>query len=221
VWTEDDDKEIKYGKWNRYTAKTILAEEHMVHPPKGDIWPHWSEGIPTKLRRIVWSPSFSLGPVRHRSRPYYESLELKWNDMFLLSLLKSNYRLLPGNYESEWSGVYRIFSPNSTIDRFCGKDPTGTLYIGRAGTGGRNFSNLRTRIMSFVKGEHHATNHWDFSDQIRHKYPWDSLAVEWAFTGERADHKGELFPEAIIAEKWLLDCYRDSYGEFPPLNQKR
>jgi hypothetical protein len=52
VWTEEDDKvdeKMQYGRWGRYTAKTTLAEEYKVHPPV--IWPHWSEGVPTKLRR--------------------------------------------------------------------------------------------------------------------------------------------------------------------------
>lgn len=34
MWTEKDDKEIKYGVWNVYTAKDTLSEENKVHPPK-------------------------------------------------------------------------------------------------------------------------------------------------------------------------------------------
>jgi len=49
---------------------------------------------------------------------------------------------------------------------------------------------------------------------VRQKFPWDSLAVEWAFTtGDIADHKGERLPAAIIAEGFLLNSYNDSYGE--------
>jgi hypothetical protein len=134
VWTEQDDREIKYSKWYVFDAKASLAEEDKIRPPKKvePIWPHWSEGVPTKLRIWASSPSFSLGAVRHRSRPFYESLELKWNAPCKLSLLKENYRLLPHSHTSEWSGVYRIFSLNTIIDRCCGKDPTGTLYLGQA-----------------------------------------------------------------------------------------
>jgi hypothetical protein len=167
------------------------------------------------------SPSFVLGAVRHDYREYYETLEFKWNDMRKLSFLRENYRQLPAaKYESQCSGVYRIFSPDAIINRFCGKDPTGTLYLGRAGGVGRNWSILRTRIMSIVKREHHATRSWDNSDVIQQKYPWDSLAIEWAYTGERTDYKGNSIAAAPLAETWLLSCYNDSYGEFPPLNQK-
>lgn len=137
MWTEEDDKddwrrpdkEIKYGKWYRYTTKTTLAEEYKVHPPV--IWPHWSDGIPTKLRRKLGCDEFVKGAVRHRYMVYYPSVKLNWNAPVKLSLLENNNRFLPRNYRSEWSGVYRIFSPNTTIDRCCGKDPTGTLYIGQ------------------------------------------------------------------------------------------
>jgi hypothetical protein len=218
VHPEENDEEIEYGKL--YTSS--LEDESKLLPLKeaADIWPHWSEGVPTKLRRKLGSPSFVLGAVRHEYREHHETLEFKWNDVRKLSFLRRNYCHLPGNYTSEWSGVYRIFSPDTTIDRFCGKDPTGTLYLGRAGGVGRNWSILRTRIMAIAKGEHHATRSWDYSDVIRQKYPWDSLAIEWAYTGERTNYKGASVAAAPLAETWLLSCYNDSYGEFPPLNQK-
>jgi hypothetical protein len=222
VWTEKDDKEIEYGKWNIFAAETTLAEEHKVNPSKkmDDIWPHWSEGKPTKLRLRMATPSFILGTVRHNYREYIYSLELEWNNMYMLSVLKNNYYLLPSAHKSEWSGVYRIFSPNMIIDRFGGKDPTGTLYLGRAGSGNKNWSILRTRIMSIANKEHHAINNWLFNNLIRQKYPWESLAVEWAYTGEKLNETGEPIAEAKMAERWLLNCYKNSYGEFPPWNQK-
>ena len=81
MWTEEDDEEIEYGKWNDYDAMTALAEEYKVHPPKKieKIWPHWGEGIPTKLRLKVYNPACSVGEVHHRSCEYYKSLELNWN----------------------------------------------------------------------------------------------------------------------------------------------
>jgi hypothetical protein len=222
VWTEEDDVEIEYGKWHQFDAKTCLAEEHKVRPREAndDIWPHWSEGRPTFLRRNFYSDSFYNGRVHHRSRECYASLELKWSPAHALSFLRKNYRFLPGTHSREWSGVYRVFSPHTIIDRFCGKDPTGTLYLGLAGTGEMNWSILRNRIQSVVKKEHHATQNWMSSELISQKYPWESLHIEWAFTGERKNGKGELVPAATRAEGWLLWCYNDSYGEFPPLNQK-
>jgi hypothetical protein len=138
----------------------------------------------------------------------------------MLSPLDGNFHLLPGNYKSEWSGVYRIFSPNTDIDRCCGKDPTGTLYVGMAGTRGGNWSILRTRIAAIAKRDHHTTENWAFSNVSRQKFPWETLAVEWAYTGSRPDHKGESVPAAILAERWLLGSYNDSFGEFPPWNQR-
>jgi hypothetical protein len=217
MWTEEDDREIKYGKWHRYTAKTTRAEENKVHPPEGEVWPHWSQGIPTKLRKRVRSPSFFLEGVYHQPFDYMQSLELEWSNPYLLSRLKENRALLPGDYTSEWSGVYRIFSPNTTIDRYCGKDPTGTLYLGRSGTGRAKWSILRTRINELVNGRHHAPSNW--SVLIEQKYPRASLAVEWAYTPGELNHKGQPFSKAILAENFLLSCYGDSFGELPPWNR--
>jgi hypothetical protein len=72
VWTEEDDKKLwMKGKWY---AKDNLAEEDKVHPP--DIWPHWSEGIPTKLRR----KSLVVGDPPYRYREYYETLAFDWKN---------------------------------------------------------------------------------------------------------------------------------------------
>src|SRR6266852_4770834 len=80
VWTEEDDEEIEYGKWRFYDAKSCLAEEQKIHPPKtiDDIWPHWDEGVPTNLRKTFYTSSFFKGRVYHRARQCYASLELKW-----------------------------------------------------------------------------------------------------------------------------------------------
>jgi hypothetical protein len=217
---DEDDDEIEYGRLYIHN----LAEESKVNSPKelGKIWPHWSEGVPTKLRDTLGSPAFVLGAVSHDYREYYETLELKWSDPHLLSSLRPRRNgLLPSSrYSSQWSGVYRMFLPDTTINRFCGNDPTGTLYLGKAGTGAKSWSILQTRIRAIAKGEHHATRSWDYIDVIRQKHPWESLAVDWAYTGERTDYKGDTILAAPLAETWLLRCYNDSYGEYPPLNQE-
>jgi hypothetical protein len=38
--------------------------------------------------------------------------------------------------------------------------------------------------------------------------------------GQRKNYKGEAESAAILDETWLLDCYYDSFGEYPPWNQK-
>jgi hypothetical protein len=220
---ENDDDEFEYGKLYVHTPSTNFDEDESLLPLKGDgeIWPHWSEGVPNKLRRKLGSPPFTLGGVQHNYREYFESLEFNWSGRHKLSFLKDQYSYLPsGRDDSEWSGVYRIFLPDTTIDRFCGKDSTGTLYLGRAGGVGRNWSILRTRIMAIANREHHATRSWDNNEVIRKTYPWDSLAIEWAYTGRRIDYNGDTVATAPLAETLLLICYNDSYGELPPLNQK-
>jgi hypothetical protein len=154
----EDDEDFEYGKEYVHTPESALAEESKLYPvATGDIWRHWSEGVPTKLRRRVWSPAFTIGNVRHSSRPHNETLELKWERAHRLTALRKNYNLLPsGQYSSQWVGVYRIFIPDATIERLCGPDPTGTLYLGRAGSK-RGWSILRTRLMQVAKREHHAT----------------------------------------------------------------
>jgi hypothetical protein len=82
MWTEADDKEIAYGKWHRYTAKTTRAEQNKVNPPEGEIWPHWSEGVPTKLRTRVYTPTFFVNSVCHYPVHVLTTLELQWSDVY-------------------------------------------------------------------------------------------------------------------------------------------
>lgn len=59
-----------------------------------------------------------------------------------------------------------------------------------------------------------------FSDVLRQKFPRESIAIEWAFTGNRVDYTGKSVPNVLLAEGWLLSSYNDSFGEYPPWNQK-
>ena len=63
--TDNYEDEIEYGKWNEYTADESLAEAYKLYPIKSaqNIWPDWSEGVPTKLQLRVRSPSFFLNGV--------------------------------------------------------------------------------------------------------------------------------------------------------------
>jgi hypothetical protein len=220
VWTENDDEEVEYGRWHHYEAKDTLVEEDKVHPieKQEDIWPDWREGRPTTFRRTGLCDRFSLDGVYHEARFVQQSLELRWNGPHMLSVLRGNSRLLPQNYDSEWSGVYRIFSPNTIIDRCCGKDPTGTLYVRLAGASDRKWSILRGRIAAIVNGSHQAIEGWGSCNLSQRRFPWNSLAAEWAYTGTRLSPYGKSIPEAKMAEGFLLSSYRDSYGEYPPWN---
>jgi hypothetical protein len=222
MWTDKDDREIKYGEWNEYDAKDTLVEANKVKSAQEpeEIWPNWRDGVPTRFHRRIQGEAFFKNGNFHKEVIYYVPLQLRWNTPQSLTALEKNKYLLPDTHASEWSGVYRVFCTKAAIDRSCGRDETGTLYIGMAGAGIMRSSILRTRVKEIVDGRHQAFNLWRCSDMVRQKFPWDCLAVEWAFTGDRTDHKGEQVPAAIIAEGFLLNSYNDSYGEYPPWNQR-
>jgi hypothetical protein len=207
--------------WAPKSTTTMIAEGNKVHPPKEEeeIWPHWSQGVPTRFRRRITRPAFSKDDVYYQEAQHYVSLTLSWNEPCSLSYLRRDKLFLPGTHSKAWSGVYRLFAQDTTIDRSCGKDPTGTLYLGLAGSG-RGWSILRNRVSSIVNRDHHAFNHWHVSELVQQRFPLDCLAVRWAFTGKIVDHKGDSVPEAIRAEGFLLNSYNDSYGEYPPWNQR-
>jgi hypothetical protein len=222
IWTDQDDIEIGYGEEVSLDASSFLAEIKKVYPTQqaGEIWPHWTEGVPTQFRKQVWGDRFSSGKVHHQPVTFPLALDLEWNGPHFLAQLKNNSLHLPADYTSKWSGVYRIFAPNTAIGRCCGEDPTGTLYVGCAASRGRNWSILRTRIQAILSGSHHAMEKWYSSDVLRRNFPRECLAIEWAFTGSRVDYTGKSVPDVLLAERWLLWSYNDSYGEYPPWNQK-
>jgi len=166
----------------------------------------------------ISSPFFSQDGVLYKPRYYWESLTLCWNTPHKLVDLKKKRYLLPDTYEEECSGVYRIFVPDTTIDRCCGGDPTGTLYVGSAGTKDRSWSILRTRILEIVNKRHHATH--NVTQRFREKFAWATLAVQWAYTDRIFNYKGKRISGAPRAESWLLSTYNKSFGEYPPWNQK-
>lgn len=217
---EEDNDDLGYGQWAEYTADRALSEERRRFSPPEEIWPHWNEGVPRRLRRTVGSESFFHNGVHHRYREYLATVEFNWNPSYALWWLDQNRGFLPGNYENEWSGVYRIFSLGAVIDRCCGKDPTGTLYIGMGGAGRRNWSILRGRVMAAATRDHHAFNVWLIGNSVRKRFPWETLCIEWAYTGTRPNGRGESEPEAKLAESFLLYSYQHSYGELPPWNRK-
>jgi hypothetical protein len=219
---EGSDQDIEYGREYVHTAEGALEEarKQLLSAGESYSWPNWSDGVPIILRRTVWSPQFQLGQVIHRHRKIQATVEFTWGKPRLLTELRENYGLLPSiKYTSQWYGVYRVFVPDSRIGRLCGIDPTGTIYIGRAGSE-RGWSILRTRIMQLAKREHHVTREWAYNDARQKKYPWSSLAVDWAYTEHWLNHKGERIIGAKRAERWLLDSYNEAFGEYPPLNQE-
>lgn len=153
VWTESNDTEPDYGTWE-FTLSGVLEEERKRNPPQfpPDIWPRWADGVPTLLRHSGWYEGFTKNGVTYRSRPITHTISLEWRKPRNLSSLADNHHHLPGLWTSEWSGVYRVFVEGQQIDRLLGQDPTGTLYLGMAGSGDRKFSILRTRLWIWRTG---------------------------------------------------------------------
>jgi hypothetical protein len=76
---EHDTDEAEYGAWE-FTAEDALNDERKLFPRKRpeDIWPHWSEGVPTTLRRTWETPPFSKNGVRHKPNLFTERVDLCW-----------------------------------------------------------------------------------------------------------------------------------------------
>ena len=217
----DNGDEDSYGVWHEFSLIDALNADRVTRQFPPNIWPNWAEGRPSKFRWTYYWASFRLGRVHHRPNQRTEALELKWQRPVLLSSLQKQPKaLLPSDHSYAWSGVYRIFQPMA-VPRFFGSDPTGTLYVGMAGTGKGNWSILRTRMREAATKTHHVTRQWSYGDdKLQSRYPWEDLYIEWAFTSVRRDTDGEEAPWANLAERWLLNTYRDSFGELPPLNER-
>jgi hypothetical protein len=220
--TEQDDIEADYGSWE-FTVDGALAEEKRLNPvlPPPDIRPDWADGVPKLIRWSGVTERFWKNNVRYESRPITITVEYNWCPPENLSELKSRYRRLPTTNHWEWSGVYRLFVADQSVDRLLCKDPTGTLYVGMAGDGPKRWSIMRDRIKGLAtRRNHHVADRWSFHDKLQQRFPWKTLMIQWAFTKRRMDYKGEETSGARSAESWLLSTYRDSFGELPPMNEK-
>jgi hypothetical protein len=220
--TEQDDQDPEYGRWHTSTPEAVHAEEAKLNPPQEEklIWPDWREGVPGVFRARIGNPAFYKDGVHYRYHTQVVSLNLEWNRPYLLTELARSDRPLPSTRTSEWSGVYRLFATDTVVERACGTDTTGTLYVGKAGTGRKKWSILRNRVTDLVRQKHNAFNHWHGSKRVQRRFPWAGLAVQWAFTGTILNHKGESAAEAERAEGFLLHSYDGSFGEFPPWVQR-
>ena len=99
------------------------------------------------------------------------------------------------------------------IDRVCGPDETGTLYIGRANDQralqtrlGNLFRTLRARKGVAYSG-HNAAEFLRHHPLLSARFPPDRLAVSWSY-----DHHD------VMAEQILFGRYVRFFGEAPPLN---
>jgi hypothetical protein len=133
-----------------------------------------------------------------------------------------------GHYVSDYcqptSGVYRLIGLDdsgkpASLNRICGSDQTGTLYIGREG---KNFA-VRSRLSKLVRSlqeprrrgegcsyneEHHAGYRLRRHFSLSRRFPISHLAITWCYSRQSA-----------LAERILLDAYFREFGDTPPLNR--
>jgi hypothetical protein len=151
------------------------------------------ERLVRTARPTIWSENVTWAAmldVKNWSEPKRLSERIRWSDD--LVPLKS-------------SGVYRLIAlknPNdffpSPLQRVCGIDKSGTLYVGAAEKG-----NLLSRLQYRTRST--------LSQPLRSLFPPDKLAVQWEITGES---------EAFRREGILLRTYENEFGEFPPANRR-
>jgi hypothetical protein len=162
---------------------------HHNDPPQS--WPHWNADLPG-----IWS---SL--VRPDEAGSY----------------------IAGFITSNCGGVYRLvglanpgINVPAKIDRVCGSDETGTLYIGRASSQrslqlrlGTLFRTLNAR-KGIVYSGHSAAEFLRHHPLLSARFPLDRVAVTWSY-----DYYDTM------AEQILFARYVRSFGEAPPLNLQR
>jgi len=116
----------------------------------------------------------------------------------------------------EQGGVYWIYSLDNNdvpypINRILGIDTNGVLYIGES-------ENLRDRLRMLwrvLNPEYLATAHtfgvnYNALPSLQLRFPLNTLAVEYEVN---AHHK--------IYETKLIETYRQTFGEVPPMNGRK
>jgi len=114
-------------------------------------------------------------------------------------------------------GIYKILALGIgnkplPIQRVCGNDPDGVLYIGQS-----TKQSIRKRVKSFINGitkgitkdSHPGAKTYVSSLKLYKKFPFDFLGVMY-----------EPCSNAEQKEAKELKRYFDKYGELPPLNNK-
>jgi hypothetical protein len=139
-----------------------------------------------------------------------------WED--LCSELNWRTHLLDGGYFATkhygYCGVYRLvglasegdLTKPASLDRVCGKDTTGTLYIGHAKSLHSRLNQLR-RSSSGHQSSHNAGR--PMNRTLRARFPSNKLAVAILSTGATTFR---------MIERDLIQAYMNSFGDTPPLN---
>ena len=128
--------------------------------------------------------------------------------------------LLEGGYfrkkEFGFPGVYRLISLETsgdlssaaTLNRVCGQDSSGTLYIGEASDLGRRLNQLKRSAGHRNEGSHGAIGMLKKITNLSH--PASRLGVALLFTGR----------DTKSIERDLIWAYINAFGDTPPLNYR-
>jgi hypothetical protein len=132
------------------------------------------------------------------------------------------YRIVENAFGRRWNdfckpdgpGVYRLVALDSSksgivpapLERVCGTDPTGTLYIGRS-------ESLRNRLSSLVRSQNPTKilggDHIPVSGKLAKRFPRQWLAITWQRTNSG---------DCRMREATLFGHYMARFGELPPMN---
>jgi hypothetical protein len=116
-----------------------------------------------------------------------------------------------------YRGVYRLVALASESDpmkpavlnRVCGQDSTGTLYIGRSGRLNDRLNLLRLSLQKRVRFTRHgAIDMLNRVPLMKLTFPPNRLAIALLSTGR----------STRIVESSLIEAYMNSFGDTPPLN---
>jgi len=141
-----------------------------------------------------------------------------WND--LCSELGWRVFRAAGGYFSRkhhgHCGVYRLIGLASegdlkrpaTLNRVCGQDTTGTLYIGQSSSLNTRLNQLRRTLRARGENSHNAISMLRSIPLL--KFPPNKLAIALLFTSRSPGH----------VEGDLIKAYMNSFGDTPPLNNR-
>jgi hypothetical protein len=114
-------------------------------------------------------------------------------------------------------GVYRLIGlaaegdlkRPATLNRVCGQDTTGTLYIGESGSLNTRLNQLR-RTLKSREASHNAISMLRSIPLLKLKFSPNKLAIALLFTGRNTR----------FVESNLIEAYMNSFGDTPPLNYR-
>lgn len=113
-------------------------------------------------------------------------------------------------------GVYRLIGlaaendvrRPATINRVCGQDASGTLYVGEAGSLNQRLNQFR-RSLGIREDSHGASRMYRQSAPLQSMFPTNKLAVAVFFTSRYL---------STAVEHDLMRAYLNTFGDTPPLN---